>query len=271
MAATFTAGLGLLAWPLGFCCILFSRPEPEPTRRVLMKRIVLWTTGGVVAVVLFLNDYKPFTVPWRTGFSLVAEQPMQALQYSLVYLGSGLAGDARQAAWFGGALVGFALSAAWLSRRSLAKRTQAVPFACLTALVLMSMVLLLRGRLGLGVDQAFTASRYVTTSSLFAVGVYGVLLAAKAASRGATLTFRAFIVFLALGTWNSYSSGLTDGKRQFERFTTCSEVLRCFRLNDDQRLLCTSIDPQRLRKLAVSMEQYDLSLFRGGSQRCESR
>jgi hypothetical protein len=260
--ASFTAATGLLAWPLGLLLLLVLRSG--------VRRLLPWMTATGLTAIAFFSGYRPMEVPWSTGFGFVLENPGSAVRYSLIYLGSGLAGTERAAMWMGTFLVVFGLAAAWFAWRKVAERPM-LAFMALVALVLMSLVLLLRSRLGLGVPQAFLASRYVTLSSLAAIGIYGALLAVKDISTVSRRVFQAFVVFLIAGIWMSYSSGLVAGRLHLSELSECSEFVRCYRTSEEGKLACAFIAPPIVRQRAAMLENLHLSVFRDGRLPCVAR
>lgn len=263
MLASFTVGMGLLAWPLGFLLILALRSS--------LKRLLIWVFAASLTAIMFFSGYRQMEVPWRTGFGLVFENPGNAVKYSLTYLGSGLAGTEQTAMWMGAVLIIFGLAAAWFSWRNALPGTHILGFMVILTLVLMSLVLLLRSRLGLQVSQAFSASRYVTLSSLAAIGIYGVLLAVKDVSTASKRVFQAFVIFLGAGIWMSYSSGLVAGQLHHSQLSECSEVVRCYRIHEENQLACAYVEPPVVRHEAELLEKARLSLFRYGRLPCISR
>ena len=260
--ASFTVGMGLLAWPLGLLLLLVLRRG--------VRLLLLWMIAASLTATAFLYGYKPMELPWRTGFGYVLENPSAAVTYSLTYLGSGLAGTAQTAIWMGALLIAFGFSAVWFVERKAAERHM-LAFLAMVLLVAMSLILLLRARLGLEITQAFVASRYVTLSSLAAVGIYGALLAVKDVSAAAKRVFQAFVIFLAAGIWMSYSSGLTAGKLHLAQFSECGEVVRCYRIYEASQLGCAYIVPQIVRKHAEMLEEMRLGIFRYGRLPCVLR
>jgi hypothetical protein len=256
--ASFSVTSGLLVWFWGAVALVIADAGKMRFDRVL-RPLVGWLVMGALCGACFFLDAAPHPVPWPTGVSVVLANPDAAIRYAMTYLGAPLGATPLQALYAGIVLVLIALPVVFLALTKF--RTDGV----LGGLLLVSyvgstLVPLLIGRLGLGVEQAFS-SRYATLGALAPIGVYFCSLGlARTVTAGRYLAAGMFLL-LAGGIFNSYSSGLDDGRKEWARRTTCAAAIKDFHHIDPRQLTCGYPDPGVILERAALLEQYHLSLF----------
>lgn len=257
--ACFSTASGLLVWPCGVLALLGSGTRKQRFEERL-RFLVGWLVLAAACAGCFFLDSAPHPVPWPTGIRYVAANPLAAVKYAVTYLGGPLGGTSHQALLLGGLLALLSLPALVLSIWSV-RKLGIGPGLILASFVGLAMVPLLSGRLGLGIEQAF-ASRYVTSSSLAPIGVYFCCLSLAGVLKGAGRFLNAAMLLLLLyGVFNSYTSGIADGRKESAALTQCANAVKDFRQVDRRRLLCAHIDPGVVLQRAPLLEQYHLSLF----------
>jgi len=264
--ATFSFGSGLLAWPVGLAILFF----PADGRRSLL-RMLLWTTVAVAITLVYFNGYIIHRVPWPTGLGFVLGHPVQAAEYALVYTGSALGASPRVDACINIVLILLFLPAAWIVVRNAELRKALLPFAAMHAFLVLTIPPLLLGRLGLGVDQPYYASRYAPMAAMGPVGIYVFLLALAcrpdAAPLASSMTawrnvLAIALVVIGVGVMGGYEEGLVYAWLDHPKKAACREVLKDYRILDDGHLTCFYPDYEVGRRLAFWLDEYHLSVFR---------
>jgi len=181
VVATYSFGNGLLFWPVGLGA-LASTPRTGPPKRFLL---VGWILLSGLVVASYLADFRRGAS--ETSFEGVVTRPIGHFWYALTFLGSPLAsftGSAfppRDSGIAGLVGLGGLLLFAWAARRAIRRRPleaeRLIPFFALASYAIASSLIAAVSRLRYGIPQAM-ASRYTTISSLFWVGLIGVLVAA---------------------------------------------------------------------------------------------
>jgi hypothetical protein len=225
----------------------------------LLRSFVGWLVMGAACAASFFFDVAPHLVPWPTGISFVLAHADAAIRYALTYLGAPLGTTPLQALYAGIVFVFIALPVVFLAGKKI--RADGVLASLLLAgYVGLTLISVLIGRLGLGVEQAFS-SRYVTSGALAPIGVYFCSLGlARTVTAGRYLAAGMFLL-LAGGIFNSYSSGLGDGRREWANRTNCAAAIKDFHHVDPRQLACGYPDPGLILERAPLLEQYHLSLF----------
>ena len=258
--ASFSMVSGSFVWLLGVPALATGGWDGASLQSTV-RRVAGWLLLGGVCATLFILDFRPYTVGWPTGVSFVQQHPLDAARYAFIYLGAPLSATPRQALFAGMALALIALATASLAWRKALQTDGIIPALLLTSYVGVALVALLGRRLGLGIEQGF-APRYVTMGALAPIGVYFCLLGLARRVRACRYLAVGMLSLLVFGIFNSYLSGLADGRTEWARRTACAEVLKNFRKVDHSRLLCTYPDPGIVLDRAPLLEQYQLSLFR---------
>jgi hypothetical protein len=257
--ATFSFGSGLLAWPIGLAILTFPAEGRRSPRLML-----LWTAAAVACTAVYFNGYMIHRVPWPSGFGYVLAHPILAAQYVLVYTGAALGATPSTDARINLALILLFLPAACAVARSAELRKAVLPFAAVLAFLLLTLAPLLSSRLGLGVDQPYYASRYVSIAALWPVGIYVCLLALACRGKGWRYVLGIAFVLLCAGITGGYREGLAYARIDQPKKAACREILKDYRVLDDGHLSCFYPDVEVGRRLAFWLDEYHLSVFRGG-------
>ena len=255
--ATFSFGSGLLAWPLGLAILLF----PADGRRSPLLTL-LWTAAAIASIATYFNGYTVHRVPWPTGSGFVLAHPAMAAHYALVYTGSALGATPLADAWINVVLILLFLPAAWIVVRDAELRKTLLPFAAVLGFLVLTVPPLLLGRLGLGVDQPYDASRYSPMSALGPVTIYMFLLVLAYRNGAFRKVLAIALAVLAVGIEGGYQEGLAYAWLDHPRKAACREVLQDYRTLNDAYLTCFYPDFEVGRRLAFWLEEYHLSVFR---------
>lgn len=255
--ATFSFGSGLLTWVVGLAILMF----PVEGRRSPLLMAV-WTMAAAACSALYFDGYMIHKVPWETGLPYVLAHPIDAGHYALIYTGAALGASPKEDGLINLALILLFLPAAWEAVRDAELRKALLPFGAVLAFLLLTLGPLLTGRLGLGVDQPYHASRYASIAALWPVGVYVVMLAMSLRGKTWRKALAATMLLLAAGTLEGYREGLTMAEIEQPKKAACREILRDYRTMDDADLSCFYPDVEIGRRRAYWLEEYHLSVFR---------
>lgn len=255
--AVFSFGSGLLAWPIGLGILLFPAEGRRSPRLTL-----LWTVAAVVSTAVYFNGYMIHRVPWPSGLGYVLTHPVLAATYALVYTGSALGATPAADAWINFALLILFLPAAWTGARNEEVRKAMLPFTAVLAFVLLTVPPVLSGRLGLGVDQPYYASRYASIAALWPAVIYTCLLALACRIKAWRYVLGIAVVLLCAGIEGGYREGLSYARIDQPKKAACREILRDYRVLDDSHLSCFYPDFEVGRRLAFWLDEYHLSVFR---------
>ena len=255
--AVFSFGSGILAWPIGLGILMFPAEGRRSPRLML-----LWTAAAVATTAVYFNGYMIHRVPWESGYRYVLAHPVLAARYTLVYTGAALGATPSADAQINIALILLSLPAGWAVSRNAELRKALLPFAAVLAFVLLTVPPLLSGRLGLGVDQPYYASRYASISALWPSGIYVCLLALASRIKTWRYVLAAAFLLLCIGIPGGYREGLEYSRVERQKKATCREVLRNYRTIDDMFLSCFYPDFEVGRREAFWLEEYHLSVFR---------
>jgi hypothetical protein len=181
VVATYSFGNGLLFWPVGLGALAVTRGTRPPKALLL----VAWIFVSGIVIASYMTGFRRGAS--EMTFEGVVTRPIGHLRYVLTFLGSPLASfsgsafppkDSGVAAAVGFAgLVLFAIAVRRAIRRRPHDTERLIPFFSLAAYALASGLIAAVSRLRYGIPQAL-ASRYTTISSLFWVGLIGVVLTA---------------------------------------------------------------------------------------------
>ena len=264
--AAFSFGSGVLAWPIGLAILLFPAEGRRSPRLML-----LWTAVAVASTAVYFNGYMIHRVPWDSGYRYVLAQPVLAVRYALVYTGSALGATPSADARINFALILLFLPAAWTVARNAELRRAVLPFTAVLAFLLLTVPPLLSGRLGLGVDQPYYASRYASIAALWPAGIYVCLLALASRIKAWRYVLGIAFVLLCAGIEGGYREGLSYARIDQPKKAACREILRDYRVLDDSHLSCFYPDVDAGRRGAFWLDEFHLSVFRESSNSAMAR
>lgn len=164
-AATFSSAHGILAWLAVIPLVYFSDGE----RKQKVTRLLFWITFFLLSITIYLIDYRKPAYHPDTFFFL--KNPIESLKYLLVVLGYPLNGYFKmEAEQYGFVMllnfVAFNIYAFKCKDSSFCKL--ALPWLSLGWFVVLFALMLMVGRSGFGINQAYTA-RYATVSILLII------------------------------------------------------------------------------------------------------
>jgi hypothetical protein len=173
MAATFSSGNGILAWPLvGILLFFYLRPHETRLRTAVAT---IWIFCGVLTIAIYFYHYAK---PPGNGQDSMSSNPLQIFLYTLSFLGGPFAGglpiSQQTAAIFAGSiLMALYIFAAiffcldWLRQRML-------PWLIVGGYAILSGLIAARYRAGSGVGESLV-SRYVTYSVYLPVALVNLV------------------------------------------------------------------------------------------------
>jgi hypothetical protein len=256
--AVYSFGTGMMIWPLGVAILLF--PEQGPRRKGLL---ILWATIDVAVMSPYFIGLNPHVVPWPTGWRYVLAHPSIAAHYILIFTGSALGGTPVQDGLVNIGLSVLLVPAAWIAVRDRKLRWAVMPFAASAGFMLLTVPPLVMGRLGLGFDQPYFASRYSQIAALWPIMIYVTVLTVSSTRNGWwRYSIAAAIALLCYGLAGGYQEGLTFATADRIKKLTCRETLRNYRMLGDPDLNCFYPDFGVGRREAFWLENYHLSVFR---------
>lgn len=142
-----------------------------------------------------------------------------------------------------------------------------LPFAAILLAVLIALAPAVMGRLGLGIDQPFNATRYVPLQALLMIGIYAAVLALGGYDRRWRWVGVSMAVLVCLGSVATYRQGLAAAREQFRSESACREILVHYRSRTDKEVQCYLPNPEMGRQRAFWLEQMHLSVFRNSESR----
>lgn len=255
--ASFSMASGLLVWFPGGLALAASTGLRFDQRA---RATAWWLVMGVACWLCFFLDVAPHPVPWPTGLSFVLSHPLEGAQYALVYVGGSLGATSLQALYLGFVFACLALLVLVLAVRYRGTTQETLPGLLIFGYVAMVIPPLLSSRLGLGVGQAFS-NRYVTVSAVAPIGIYLGSLALASSIPTCRYLRLAMLLLLAFGVFNSYRTGLVDGRLENLKRTACAAAVKNFRNVDRSSLACGYPDPGVVLERAPWLERYHQSLF----------
>jgi hypothetical protein len=198
--ATYSLGSGPFVWFIGAGLLLLAKTP----------RRYLYVWGGAAAVTLISHYYHYSSSAGQPSKALALHEPLNFFAYITSYLGRPLAFHIIMSMIIGGLLL---LAAAWVVYQSFRKRhliPKLLPWYGVAAFAGFSAFTTTLSRLGYGVGQGF-ASRYMTISLLFTIGVIAMVLIVaqeypKIRQRQTALLV-ALLLLVGLVVWN-YKAGV---------------------------------------------------------------
>lgn len=218
--ATFSLGSGILVWLVGAGMLLLYRQS--------RKSISIWVITALATTLAYYQNYhKPESNP---SVLLFLHEPADFVKYVLSYLGRPISDQPDVAILFGAILLLSLLPlgyAVWLQRHAL---TKFAPWLGLIFLATSTGVLTAVSRLGFGVSQA-TASRYTTFSTLYLIGITGLICtlinASAAKEQVSKLAVITVITISVPILFSSYANGLVGIKAHSYNFNiikSCTSI-----------------------------------------------
>jgi len=264
--ASFSQGSGLLAWPLGLG-MLALMDLPFITK---VRRMTGWCFIGFLVMVAYFANYRQQVNPWPTGIRYVLSHPWEAAQYSLIYLGSPLAGTPAQARLAGLILAALLAAVLWYGVRDARFRRSALPALGILAYVLATAPLVLNARLGLGVAQAYS-SRYTVTTNLAPVALLLCWAYLRSRSRVHALVFHGLAGVILVGVLLGYHQGFRAMRSDYQLKLAARASMQCFEQAPDSALAPVLYpDAKRVRQDAAILRRHRLSVFRDRIPECGS-
>lgn len=264
LLATYSAASGLAVWPVGLAILLVLNRNGQ-CRRAIM----IWAAFSAATIAVYLATLKPHPVPWPSGWRYVLLNPRASIQYCLTFAGSSLATSPEAASLIGSGMVVLSLAICWslvrIRRRELQQAV--LPFAAILLAVLIALAPAVMGRLGLGIDQPFNATRYVPLQALLMIGIYAAVLALGGYDRRWRWVGVSMAVLVCLGSVATYRQGLAAAREQFRSESACREILVHYRSRTDKEVQCYLPNPEMGRQRAFWLEQMHLSVFRNSESR----
>jgi hypothetical protein len=254
--AAYSFGSGVLAWLVGLGILLF----PAEGRRS-PRLILLWIAAAVTSTAVYFNGYMIHRTPWPSGYAYVLLHPVPAARYTLVYTGSALGATPSADARINMALILLFLPAVWVVSRNAELRKALLPFTAVLAFLLLTVPPLLHSRLGLGIDQPYYSSRYVSIAALWPAGIYVFLLALACLTKAWRYVLAIAFVLLCAGIEGGYREGLVYAREDQLKKAACREILKDYRVHDDSDLSCFFHDVEVGKRRAFWLDEFHLSVF----------
>lgn len=265
VVATYSLANGILYWFVGLPILLVV---PQANARTKRLTVALWIAVGLAVIASFLYDYQ--LGEGHPSLLAFYEQPLEYVQWVLVFLGVPLVIFARKVAMMASALGLILLCyASWVLIRVRQMRLRLlVPYLALSAFSIGSGLLMGIGRSGLGSKQALT-SRYATIGMPFWISLVILLylVASSSSSRlkesggivSRAVALLAISLIVALVVYGSAlgSSIVIHDHRGWS--TARSQLLSG---PDDDLLRQFYFNPGVARERLEILKRYHLSIFR---------
>lgn len=260
VAGVFSVANGLLIWIIGIIqlvCILLSRPAGE--RGVYLRSVAVWITLSAVVYLLYFRGYQqPSAHPSMLYFM---DQPFTVLAYGLAAIGSLFSINTPTAVIAGLVLAVLFLAAALLILRDLKYRVEQMPFLVLILFCCASVLFLMLGRSGFGIEQALS-SRYISITVTGIIGLYlAIILVPVKFIDLKSWPFRTAItlVILFLLSLDIYIL-VVPGKTYLNR-QLAQQYLATYQVQPDENLRTLYPDPEKVRQYSPILIKYKLNVF----------
>lgn len=171
---TFSSGGGIFIWPVGLAQLLLQRWRGLPEEQPRLPALIVWIGSAILSLWLFFSGYRLQKVPWPTGIGYALRHPVEAAQFVAGMFGSPLTDRAFPAQWLGLIVLAFGAWAVFRLVHTHTNLANAAPWLAFLAFVLLTAIVGLDRRLGMGATQALV-SRYCGLTSLGIAAIYILL------------------------------------------------------------------------------------------------
>ncbi|RJP66766.1 MAG: hypothetical protein C4532_15565 [Candidatus Abyssobacteria bacterium SURF_17] len=256
LISTFSFSVGLLTWPIG---LLFMLRSPTGGRSA---KAVIWVVVAVAVTILYLYDLRVVSDTSRLSFAL--RNPLMALTFLVMSIGSPLAFVKGSAIGFGAALSVLAIISLVLTFRS--RDRENTMWMAFILFALGSSLFFMVGRVHYGLWAAL-ASRYVPFTLLGVVGIYGAILSRyeqaqePIAKQRFAILYGAAVSAMFIGIVCGYASGIARGKEITEMRQSMASLLIHYRDATDESLEPILFDVSKVREGAEILEKNQLNVF----------
>lgn len=269
-------GNGILSWTVGALQLfLFLTVEPKQERKCARQKLLTWLSVSAIFLSFYLATYR-LKDAYRFHIRYLTENLDGVIKFALGSFGTPYAYEINSAVFFGALFLVCALLSLWSWTRELrTPQQQQDDYAKfkITAwmLVLYGVVfnlLIIYGRIGLGVDKSITAtefggllnaicSRYASFGCISLIGLYLIAVTARPMSHRLLLTGIA-LSLVAACTYASINDGLPNGEQWHDSRLVDASILRNYKIESDDALKRGMVRPELLRKYAPQSERFSI-------------
>lgn len=260
ITGTFSVASGLLIWLIGalqLIALYLCRPRAE--KASYLRPMLVWI---VIAAGLYLFYFWGYEKPpWHPSLLYFTEQPLVSISYGLAALGCVFSINTVTAIIAGLVLAVLYLISAIIIFRDLKGGVRYLPYLALAVFTVASVLLLVLGRSGFGVEQALS-SRYISITVLGIIGIYMLivtmplkLINLKSWRLRTAITLLMLFLF-SLNMYILLIPGQTYLNRQMAR-----QYLITYDVQPDENLKYLYPDPDRLKKYIPILIKYKLNVF----------
>jgi hypothetical protein len=261
LICSFSLANGLLVWPVGLAVLVYYWWRKESPGGISLKTIVVWSIATIGVFAIYLAGYiKPI---WHPGLFDFLYHPVSAVAYFIIFLGNPLAADGYTAAAAGLVVIMLYLVIGVFALKAKKSEQPTQPlYLGLLLLTLGSGILLVVGRSGFGIDQAFS-SRYVTLATLGIVALYLTIISVKIEpAKIRQFSFCVIMVLIFVGMIaGDFSAFYKDGVNLKTSRTEAAYYLLTYEYQTDRALTSLYPDPGLLRSYAAILEKNNLNVF----------
>jgi hypothetical protein len=260
VTGTFSVASGLLIWIIGalqLIAIYVSRPRGEKAIYLLPLSVWMAVSAGMY-IFYFWGYVKP---AWHPSLLYFTGQPLVAVAYGLAALGSLFSLNTVTAVMTGLVLSFLYVMAGLVVFRNLAGYARYLPYLALAVFTCASVLLLVLGRSGFGIEQALS-SRYISITVLGIIGIYLAIVSIP--MRFINLKSRALrapimLMMLLLFSLDMYIL-LIPGKTYLNRLVA-RQSLMTYQVQSDGNLKYLHPNPAIVKKYAPILTKYRLNVF----------
>lgn len=259
IVSSFSFGTGLLMWPTGALqIVLIKRCRAVRGEKLPVQSLVGWCFVGAAVYAAYFSHY--IALPSTSDGMYVLGEPGAAVAYLLAALGSPLTTELIWAQAMGLLLLPLYGSLLYVL---LARPSGSIPstpvFAALATYALLSIALIMKARVALGVDQAM-ASRYTSITGLGIIALYLFAISRTARTWRMGLT-AVLVILISAGTATTYAWAQKIGTDTRTQRAFGAYFVATYPVQGEQTLTSLFPDSAVIKAYAPLLEKYHLSVF----------
>jgi len=262
IACTFSHAVGLTVWPIGLILILLNwRSCDKESSRLYFKMVIIWC---LTAIVVFVTYFVGFSMPPGYEPHYYKDQPLTALSFIFVAMGSPLALDIWAAAGIGiSLLLLYVCFIGYITKRKFVIPPVVRISIMLIFFSLFTVALLVPSRSGIGLERAIL-SRYTTFIGLGIAGLYMLILQIDQRPNNLKPLLFGFILALMISGIIAVDSHAisVDGKAAKDEGLKAAYYVVNFETQSDEDLagLCYG-HLEFVKEGAAILKKYELNVF----------
>jgi hypothetical protein len=251
IVATFSLGNGMIVWIIGLALLVLQQES--------RKLCAIWSMAGVVSTIAYYYHYShPADSPSALVF---IHQPLNFLRYILAYTGRATTDDLNTSMLVGSILLMSLIPIVYIVWQLRVHITKFSPWLALIVFSLITCLLTAISRVGSGYSQSMS-SRYAAISTLYIIGISGLILAIVDAYTKTKLKAMPVILVILVISLPLLFSSYTNGFRGFQqRSLYLKQIAECTKSPDPSKecLELTYPNPKKVRPMLIYLKTNHLA------------